>query len=480
MRAPGLALLAAAAGIAGIAAVAWPEVATLGVVAAVWLNVPALAVDWWGVPQIAGAMFPFLLLVPLAYGHLRRERPVVNRVFVLIVLLLAAEVVSTMLAGHQGPALSKLKEFLLEGVVLYWLVINVVRTPLTLRRAIWALLAAGAFLSLVTIYQQLKADYYRPLLGFGQVDSAYFRGQDDVARLAGPLGDPNYYAQILLPIVPLGLVMARREVGRARLLAGGVAGLVLVAIAFTYSRGAALALVIVLATLTLLGYVRGRHLLAVAVAVGLVLLLVPAYRSRVETLGTIGGATAKAGQETSADQSTRSRATEMGAAGLAFLSHPLFGVGPDGFPFYYQEYAQRVGIEVRDTAARSGADAGQLPQREAHDLFVGIAADLGLAGLAAFVAILYLSARDLLRARRRWLARRPDLAALADALFTALLAYVVAGLFLSLAFQRYLWLLLALAGAAGGLALRDGAARAAPARGAPRASRRMKAASLSS
>jgi O-antigen ligase len=146
----------------------------------------------------------------------------------------------------------------------------------------------------------------------------------------------------------------------------------------------------------------------------------------------------------------------MGAAGLAFIHHPIFGVGPDGFPFYYQQYAQRVGIEVRDTAARTGATAGQLPQREAHDLFIGVAADLGLAGLAAFLGILYLTLRDLLRARRRWLWLRVDLVCLADALFLAVLAYVVAGLFLSLAFERYFWLLLALAGAAGGAALSAG------------------------
>jgi hypothetical protein len=48
---------------------------------------------------------------------------------------------------------------------------------------------------------------------------------------------------------------------------------------------------------------------------------------------------------------------------------------------------------------------------------------------------------------------------MADALFLALLAYLVAGLFLSLAFERYFWLLLALAGAAGGVALRGAGSR---------------------
>jgi putative inorganic carbon (HCO3(-)) transporter len=453
-RSPALALGAAVAAAMCAAAIMWPDLATLGVVALVWLNVPALAVDWWGAPQLVGALFPFALLVPLIYGRMRGERVLVNKVFVLIVLLLAAEAVSTALAGHQPEALAKLKEFVLEGVVVYLLVINVVRTPQTLRGALWALLVAGAFLALVTIYQQVRADYYRPFLGFGQVDSAFFRAQDDVARLAGPLGDPNYYAQILLPLIPVGLLLGRGERGSApRLAARCATVLVLLAVAFTYSRGAALALLVVLVAMTLLGHVRGRHLVAAAAAIGLLLIAVPAYRDRVATIADVGGATAQTGQETTADDSTRSRATEMGAAALAFIHHPLFGVGPDGFPFYYQEYAQRVGIEVRDNAARTGAMAGQLPQREAHNLFIGFAADLGLAGFAAFLAILYITLRDLVRARRRWRWLRVDFVYLADSLFLAVLAYLVAGLFLSLAFERYFWLLLALAGAAGGAAL---------------------------
>jgi O-antigen ligase len=456
-RAPWLALAAAAGAAVCAAAIVWPDLATLAVVAAVWLNIPALAADRWGAPQLAGALFPFVLIVPLIYGRMRGQRVLVNGVFVLIVLLLAAEVASTMLAGHQPEALAKLREFVLEGVIVYLLVINVVRTPRTLRLALWALLAAGTFLALVTIYQQLRADYYRPFLGFGQVDSAYFRAQDDVARLAGPLGDPNYYAQILLPLIPVGLLLARGERKRPlRLAAYCATALVLLALAFTYSRGAALALLVVLVAMAILGHVRGRHLLAAAAALGLILIAIPAYRDRVTTIVNVGGATAQAGQQTSADESTRSRATEMGAAGLAFIHHPILGVGPDGFPFYYQQYAQQVGIEVRDTAARTGATAGQLPQREAHDLFIGVAADLGLAGLAAFLGILYLTLRDLLRARRRWLWLRVDLVCIADALFLAVLAYVVAGLFLSLAFERYFWLLLALAGAAGGAALSAG------------------------
>jgi hypothetical protein len=436
-----------------------PELAIPLLAFAVWINLPALAVERHGVPLIAGALFPLVLLVPIAYGRLRGRRVVLTRVAALMLLLLAVELLSTAFAAHQDVAVERLRTFAVEGVVLYVLVVNAVDSAATLRLAIWGLLAAGACLALVTIYQQLTGTYLRPYGGLGQVDTSFYRGQSDVARLAGPLGDPNYYAQILLPIVPLGLLTIRRERSRLlRIAAGATTVLVVVAMAFTYSRGAAVALLALVIAMTVMGYLRAVHLATVAAGIAILLAVVPAYRERVESIASVGGATARAGQETSADESSRSRTTEMLAAGLAFLDHPAFGVGPGGFPFYYQEYAPRVGIEVHEKAT-SGAEKGEAAKRAAHDVFIGVAADLGAAGLAVFAAILGLTAAGLLRVRRRWGALRPDLVNLADSLFLALLAYVVAGLFLSLAFERYLWLLVALGGAAVAVAARAGPQR---------------------
>lgn len=425
-----------------------PDLATPLLAFAVWLNLPALAVERHGVPLVAGALFPLVLVVPIAYGWLRGRSVVVTHGAALILLLLVVELLSTALASEQGVALDRLRTFALEGVVLYLLLVNAVDSAKTLRLVIWGLLAAGLVLALVTIYQQVTGTYFRPYGGLGQVDGAFYRGQSDVARLAGPLGDPNYYAQILLPLVPLGLLTIRREhAPLLRVSAGAITLLVMIAMAFTYSRGAALALLVLVIAMTVMGYLRASHLAAMAVGVAILLAAVPAYRDRVATIASVGGATARAGQDTSADESSRSRTTEMLAAGLAFLDHPVLGVGPGGFPFYYQVYAPRIGIEVHETTT-TGADKGSVAQREAHDLFVGIAADLGAAGLAVFVAILAVSFGGLLRLRRAWRGVRPDIVNLADSLFLALLAYVAAGLFLSLAFERYFWLLAGLAGAA--------------------------------
>jgi O-antigen ligase len=109
----------------------------------------------------------------------------------------------------------------------------------------------------------------------------------------------------------------------------------------------------------------------------------------------------------------------------------MLGVGPDQFPRYYLEYAERVGIRVKNA------------DREAHNLYLDIAADLGLAGLLVFLALNATALRSLVRVRRR--TTDPDLRGLATALILSIAAYLVSGLFLHFSFVRYYWLFVAFA-----------------------------------
>jgi O-antigen ligase len=101
--------------------------------------------------------------------------------------------------------------------------------------------------------------------------------------------------------------------------------------------------------------------------------------------------------------------------------------------------------------------------REAHSLYLDIAANHGLLGLITFFAIFAITLRDLARARRRWQRNRPALAAICTGYFLALIAYLATGLFLHLSYARYLWLMLGLAAAAGNIANRLPLEESAPA-----------------
>jgi len=269
-------------------------------------------------------------------------------------------------------------------------------------------------------------------------------------RFQGPIGDPNYFAQILVIGVPLGLALAALSAGRKRAAAFVLTGFCMAGVVLTYSRGAVVALAFVLIGMVALRVVRARYLLLVIVGIAIAIAAIPSYRARVTSLGAVQGASGQQGSSTaSSDQSVRERATELRAALLAFSDHPVLGVGPSAFPLVYQHYALQTGGEVH-SRIKYGPLKGTIPERQAHDLFLSVATDGGIVGLTLFVGMIIAAWRSLLRGRRLAL-EHADLAgaALVSGYVVAMVGFLTAGLFLSLAYERYYWLLLALATAAG-------------------------------
>ena len=115
-----------------------------------------------------------------------------------------------------------------------------------------------------------------------------------------------------------------------------------------------------------------------------------------------------------------------------FEDHLLLGVGPDGFPELYERYAERVGLNVKDEA------------RQPHNLYLGIATELGIVGLATFMVMPLMLLVSLTHSWRALRAFDPSAAAIAAGLVGAIVAYLASGVFLHLAFDRYYWTLLAI------------------------------------
>jgi O-antigen ligase len=290
----------------------------------------------------------------------------------------------------------------------------------------------------ISVFQYVTGTFGNNYFGFAQTESSVTGlTSTGVERLAGPIGEKNRYAQIMLMLVPIGFmvfVAERRWILRLAALAS--AGLCALAMALTFSRGAAVAAGVVLMAMVVLRYIRLRYLIA-AVGIGaIVFVAVPQYVDRVLTLGSIVSFFSEDSGGTQADNSLLSRATENLTAINVFADHPVVGVGPGQFSEYYREYSDEIGISVR------------AQDREAHNLYLGLAAEAGSLGLGAFLVAVIVTLVSLARARRAALATRPDLAALATAFLLAVIAYLASGVFLHLSYARYYWMMLALAGAA--------------------------------
>lgn len=432
-----------------------PELCTHVVLFAVYSNVGVVLAQQGAVPAAAAGAVVGLLGLPLVH-HLviQREELRMDVAFWLMVVLLGVFAVSAALAVDGATALSRMITFVVEGLALYLLLINVVRTLPTLRKAIWTLLVAGSLLGGLTLWQAVTRSYEQDFLGLAQSTFAFALDDDApaldlapeaaleagaVTRAGGPVNEPNRFAQILLVLLPLALFQARFGGSRTERLLGFGAGLLILAgVLLTYSRGAFLTLAVLVALSTALGFVRpSRIVLAVLAMLVAVPIVAPGYYDRIgsitEALDVFDPAA-----RTGAEAVARGRTTETLAAVHAFLDHPILGVGPGHYlPHYSVRYQLDPDIGLR-----------YLPEpRRAHNLFAEMAAETGLVGLFVFGSIPLVLLRGLWRRRQELIDDRPDLAFLATAFGLGILGYLGTGVFLHLAFERYLWLLLALAGA---------------------------------
>ena len=413
-----------------------PDVATLLVVGIVYSNTAVVAVRFHDVPFALAAGSSGLLLVPLCYFLLiRREPLVIPPAFPWVLGYLMASLLSAMLSRDSSSAAESVGIFVTEGLLLYLLVVNAVRTERMVVAIVCVLLAVGAVLGAISFHQELTQNYGNEYLGFAQVGGVgedVLTGESE-SRTAGPLGRANRYAQVMVLLLPLvfAVVWARYS-RRSSLLAIGAGILIAIAVALTLSRGAAVGFGLVVALMIALRYVRWRTVAMTGIAVVLLFLAVPQYATRLETLERLPGI---APEGVEADGSIRSRLTETIAAALVVVDHPVLGVGPGQFPTYYTTYAEEFGLRVRSE------------DREAHNLYFGIASDVGIIGSFFFFAAIWVTIRDLARTRAQLIASHPRLAHLAAGFMLAIVAYLTTGLFLHLAFERYLWLMLALGAA---------------------------------
>lgn len=428
--------------------IAFPEIGTITVVFVLYTNIAGIAVNRYGIPATIGKSFSLILGLPLvSYLIIQRQKLVVDQTFLLMLVFLGSLLVSSLVAVDLDLALDEVIEFLVEGLALYLLLINVIRKYVTLKRVIWALILAASMLGSFTTYQELTHSYDQEFGGLAPRHSLEESGtvteDEDIQlnRAGGPVdGNPNRYAQILMVIFPLALfrVWAERSFW-ARALALAASMLILSGILLTYSRGAFVTLVLVLLAMIVLRYIRVHQILfSVGAVVLLGSLVAPGYVHRLDSLrGVEGLISSEADAEP--DYVTRSRVTEMLAALHVFLDHPVIGVGPGQYtPYYSIDYQLDPEIALR-----------YIPKtRRAHTLYFELGAETGVIGLGTFLAILLLIMFKLWRTRRRWIHTRVDRANVATALLLSIFGYLGTAIFLHLSYQRYYWLLVALATAA--------------------------------
>jgi O-antigen ligase len=295
-----------------------------------------------------------------------------------------------------------------------------------LEHVLWVLACASLLLGFLS-FQRVSA-----ALHFGQLLES--------GRSQGGVGDPNSFAAIQLVTLPLVIVLAVNARKRWQQLVLYIAVTVIIAsILTTLSRGGFIGLAVLLVLLVLAPYRllfgsrrnKATALLVVAFGAGAISIWhASSLTRRVETIF---------GQINPGAEQGSGRIEMWKAAGTSIAERPWLGLGYGAFPNSSNELLFRTpGVDLQHYTPRVRGEP-------AHSAYIESLAEVGIVGLALYLALLVSTGRAL---RRTSLRAREEgeefIAMVATALLLGLVTWVITSLFLSLETARTFWIVMGL------------------------------------
>lgn len=283
--------------------------------------------------------------------------------------------------------------------LLVFLVIKVVTTYADLKKIAWTVVISIILLSLIALLEGGKRI---------SSSSTY---------------DPNDMALVILLFTPLIYFMMKNAQTISKLLLSLILIISLTSIVMTQSRGGFLGLIVIIFGILIKEHFNLKKLLFVATAlfVAFFYFAPEGYSDRLSSIFIA---------EKDYNRTAQGGRIEIWKRGLAIMiENPLLGVGPASFVIAEGAKHEEHGLTGRWMTA--------------HNSFVQIGAELGIAGLVFFVMILYTSISSLRRALRK-LPADSELCWLINSLELGFYGYITASFFLSQAYITAFFLLVGL------------------------------------
>ena len=408
---------------------------------AIFTNVSAQLTDH-GYPSIVKPLvvivFGAIMIRNYYAGQLPGERRKTAVIEMFLILYFLAIATSYLVASDKDRAMDEILDFGKDLVIIYAVLFSL-REWTTWKQAIWIIILTTTALSILGVYQIVTHNYSQEFFRFSTVEmqGVFDNDNSSTARIGGPVHDPNYWAQVLVAVIPLVVFQVIHEQRlRWKLLGIGILGVLCVVLLNTYSRGGYLALIVVLILIFL---IFEKHLNPVTVIATLAFLLLALsllpsrYIARFESLAFLNPSS-QGNTGIFEDSSLQGRSSVMRTGLTMFSYHPLLGVGAGNFRNNYKKYNQILGIEFA------------YGEREAHSLYAQVLAETGAVGSFAFLGIV-ISLMSGLSRSVRVLQLSPASRSYIPwvvSLQVSILGYLVTATFLHDAYIRYFWILVAL------------------------------------
>ena len=394
------------------------------------------AIDFYNAPSVAKFFVALLIIAILIRWAILGERPMGWQVPAIVLVFYGLiGFLSLMYARSSESVINTLSNYVKDALITLVIVVLLKKAP-TFRQVIWTLLIAGIFLGSLSVFQYLTGTFDDSYGGFARAELRGIAGDDRGYRLTGPIGDPNFFAQIMIVLIPIALErMTHERKLILKFLAGLAGALSVLTVVFTFSRGGFLAAAVALLIFVLMYPPRPQYLI-IMIALGIaVFSFVPAsYSDRILTLqGLLPDQSGRIDIRT--DNSIQGRASQNLTAWSIFKQHPIVGIGLDNFEVRYPEFSKEIGL------------APSASNKSLHNLYFEVATESGILGLSVFLLLIGLSIRYLLNARSEFLAIPgfQEYSHLATGLLIGFTGYLVAALFIHAAFPRYFYLLIGIA-----------------------------------
>jgi len=363
------------------------------------------------IPQLAAA--PTIMILAWRVLGTRTVTPYWSRELTALSVFFVLVTIGVFAATSRPTALAYWSSTYIKIFAMVIVIAWLTRQPRDFAFASHAFVLAGVLIALVALYNKAN--------GIGLVEGT----RVTIARdLQSVLGDPNDLSLVLL--FPLSFA-ASLVVIRGRwlsVLLGAVATVcILSAIVATQSRGGLMGSAVVMA-------IFGSRVIkskALLVSIGVVALL------GLFAVAGISGRASGGAAEAGIDESSMGRIYAWGAAWHMALARPLTGVGLDNFTsnyFFYSGHWDGLNHAV-------------------HSTWFGVLGETGFPGIITFVTMVVLVVLSALRSVKATQAPQTPVAvrAMALALLSGILAFCVAGTFLTQGFTWPLYIILALCAA---------------------------------
>ncbi len=323
----------------------------------------------------------------------------------LLLLLTLTALLSMPTAIDPAEAWATFNDTFIKAVLMFIVMVNVMRTEWRLKGLIWLSLGVGCFLSLSAL------DNYRA--GNFTVEGYRVEG-----NIGGMFGNPNDMALHLVTMIPLAvaLMLGTRKIP-AKFLYAACAALMVAGTVVTFSRGGFLGLVAAGMVLAWKLGRRNRFIVSFVAIVIMVLFfsLAPgSYGTRVLSLFD---------SNLDAVGSSSARRELLIRSAIVALRYPLFGVGMGNF--HYKSIGEQV----------------------SHNAYTEVASEMGMAALALYVLFIITPLKRLRQIERETNddPKRSRYYFLTVGVQSSLIAFMVGSFFASVAYQWYVYYLVAYA-----------------------------------